>query len=406
MNWRHELDQAIERRVPRMIELRRHLHTFPELSLQERETSLRLYQMLGDDGLNVRMGPEGRGVIADIASENESAPIVALRADIDALRIHDQKQTSYRSRHEGVMHACGHDAHTAMAWGAITALNDLAKANQLPEDANFRAIFQPAEEVCCGAKEMIGVGALDGVSAIFAAHVDPTRQVGKIGLRKGVLTANCDEMEIRISGKGGHAARPHETADPIAAAAQLINSVYLTVPRATDSQESVVVTIGQIYGGENANVIPEEVLLRGTIRTLDQNVRRSTIDHMHRIAAGVGRITNTEITVTFGLASASVTNDFHLIDLFRRSVSDVVSEDGIEKIARASMGSEDFSFYLEHVPGAMMRLGCTSPQAGGSALHTPTFDIDEAALTIGARVLARCAIYWFLAKAADTGSAI
>ena len=222
--------------------------------------------------------------------------------------------------------------------------------------------------------------------------MDPSRRLGKVGLRAGILTANCDEVRINISGHGGHAARPHETSDPIAAAAQLINAFYLYIPRVTDSQEAVVVTIGQVCGGENANVIPEEVFLRGTIRSLDRDVRKQTMDHVCRLAEGVAQTTQTDIQVDFGVSSDAVDNDPALIALLRQVAGEVVGTNGVEDISKASMGSEDFAFYLKHVPGAMLRLGCSSDRCGGSPLHTPMFDIDEEALRIGAKILARATI--------------
>ncbi len=349
-SWQSELDQAIQQRLDRIVAIRRHLHAHPEVSGEERETSLYLYQQLGDEGFDVRLGPDGRGVMADLPGCNGEHRI-ALRADIDALRIHDGKQVEYRSQCPGVMHACGHDAHTAIVFGAISALHDLRRDDKLPWDVPTRGIFQPAEETCEGAKAMIAVGALEDIDAIIAVHVDPSRQVGHIGLRHGVLTAACDEMEIRIHGRGGHAARPHETSDPIAAAANLINALYLYIPRATDSQDSVVVTIGQITGGDTANVIPEEVLLRGTIRTLDKNVRERTFEHLRRLAVGVGGTSDTRIDVQFGTSSGSVVNDAKLTDLMRYASREVVGDAGLDDIPRASMGAEDFAFYLEKTRG-------------------------------------------------------
>ncbi len=392
--WQNELDQAIDRRFTQMVEMRRHIHSHPELSGQERETSLYLYQRLGNEGFDVRMGPEGRGVVADAPADSDNQPRIAIRADIDALRIHDAKQVEYRSRNDGVMHACGHDAHTAVVYGAVGALNDLRRDGRLPWDVPTRGIFQPAEETSEGARQMIEVGALDGIGAIIAAHVDPSRQVGHIGVRPGVLTASCDEMDITIVGRGGHAARPHEASDPIAAAAQLINGLYLFIPRRTDSQDAVVVTIGQIDGGDNANVIPEQVKLRGTVRTLNADVRKQTFEHIRRLSHSIGETTDTKIEVKFALGSPSVVNDKLLIELLRYAGRDVVGEEGVDEIPRPSMGSEDFSYYLERISGAMMRLGCTSKKAGGSPLHSPTFDVDEEALRIGARILARTAVYW------------
>ena len=199
--------------------------------------------------------------------------------------------------------------------------------------------------------------------------------------------------ELRIHGRGGHAARPHEASDPIAAAAQLVNALYLFIPRVTDSQDAVVVTIGQIDGGDHANVIPERVTLRGTIRTLDRVVRRKTMEHICRIASSVGQTSETKIDVHFGLSCKSVVNDANILEVLRHAAREVLEPEGVEEIERPSMGSEDFAFYLDKVPGAMIRLGCTSNRAGGTGLHTPTFDIDEEALRVGARILARTAVY-------------
>jgi amidohydrolase len=241
---------------------------------------------------------------------------------------------------------------------------------------------------------MIDVGALDGVDAILATHMDPSRKLGRIGLRSGLFTANCDGVYIDIVGRGGHAARPHEASDPIAAAAQLINALYLFIARATDSQDAVVITIGQLIGGDNPNVIPEQVTLRGTIRTLDEGVRKETFEHICRLSAGIGETTDTQISVRFGQSCHSINNSAQLIDLLAQSGSEILGPEGIEQIPRPSMGSEDFAFYADKIPGAMFRLGCTSERAGGSSLHAPNFDIDEEAMRIGAKILARTAVYW------------
>ena len=391
-DWRESLDRAIDERFPQLVEIRRHLHAHPELSGEERDTSLYLYQLLSDGGFAVQMGPEGCGLIVDRDSQGAES-VIAIRGDIDGLRIQDKKQVDYCSQTDGVMHACGHDAHTATVFGAITALKALQDVGELPWDVSYRGIFQPAEETCAGASAMIEAGALNQVTSIISLHMDPTRQVGRVGFRSGVLTAACDEMEIVIRGRGGHAARPHEASDPIAAAAQLVNALYLFIPRVTDSQDAVVVTIGQISGGDHANVIPEGVTLRGTIRTLDRVIRRKTMEHIFRIASSVGETSETKIDVKFGLGCKSVVNDAKIIQVLRHAARDVLEPDGLEEIARPSMGSEDFAFYLDKVPGAMIRVGCTSDRVGGSGLHTPTFDIDEEALRVGARILARTAVY-------------
>ncbi|HEX4415655.1 MAG TPA: amidohydrolase, partial [Lacipirellulaceae bacterium] len=256
-DWRSRIDSAVDDAVDRMIELRRRMHANPEPSGAELRTSLHLYQLFDSLGLAVQMGPEGCGVVVESRNQ-KAARRIALRGDIDALRIQDQKLTPYRSTVPEVMHACGHDAHTATVFGAATALDRLEREAALPWPVTWRSIFQPAEETGAGARSMIAAGALKDVSAILSMHVDPTRRAGTIGVRPGVLTASCDTMRVIVRGRGGHAARPHESDDPIAAAAELISTLYQYVPRATDSQDAVVVSFGQIHGGQNSNVIPEE----------------------------------------------------------------------------------------------------------------------------------------------------
>src|SRR5215213_3341459 len=219
------------------------------------------------------MGPDGCGVIADNPSPNGAAR-VAIRGDIDALRIHDEKQVPYRSQREGIMHACGHDAHAAIVTHTAATLRRLELEGKAPWPLHWRAILQPAEETATGARAMMAAGALENVRSIYALHVDPSRRAGEIGLRTGAFTAHCDAIHITIRGRGGHGARPHESRDPIAAAAQLISTLYQFVPRANDSLDAVVLSFGQVSGGRNPNVIPEVVELGGTLRTLDADVRR------------------------------------------------------------------------------------------------------------------------------------
>jgi amidohydrolase len=202
-------------------------------------------------------------------------------------------------------------------------------------------------------------------------------------------------MRISVHGRGGHGARPHESNDPIAAAAQLISTLYQFVPRATDSQDAVVVSVGQICGGESANVIPEHVELGGTLRTLDRNVRQQTIDHIRALAHGVEEITGTKIQVNFATSIPSVVNDADLTELLNRVAAEVVGKANVFVLPRPSMGSEDFAVYLERVPGAMFRLGSAGSGVSESGLHTPLFDVDERCLPIGAKILARAAVEWF-----------
>lgn len=400
VEWNEKLDQLIDQDFAETVKLRRHLHMHPEPSGSELETSLHLYQRLEQKGFQVRLGPEGCGVIADLDGSDSGKPegMFAFRADIDALPIQDEKQTAYRSRCDGVMHACGHDGHTATVVAAITAIARMHQSGQLPFQPRLRGIFQPAEETCRGAAAMIRAGALEGVDAVIATHMDPSRRVGQIGVRVGVLTANCDLITIVVEGRGGHAARPHEARDPIAAAAQLIQSMYMQLPRETDSQDSVVVTFGMIQGGENANVIPERVELQGTMRTLNARVRQRTMETIERLAGAIAMGTKTKIHVQYGVGAAAVENDRELVELIRKAAEMTPGIDAVQSIRRPSMGSEDFSFYCSHVPVAMFRLGCCSDTVGGSGLHTPMFDIDEQSIRLGAAIMARSALAWMRSR--------
>ncbi|NOZ38707.1 MAG: amidohydrolase [Planctomycetes bacterium] len=407
VDWKTQLDDVVADNASQVVALRRHLHAHPELSGAELQTSLHLYQLLGKLGLNVRMGPEGCGVIAENTLPNnppgEPASAsglptippknrIAFRGDIDALSIQDKKEVPYRSTHDGIMHACGHDAHSAILYGTILALTTLQQKEKLPWPVAWRAIFQPAEETASGAVQMIETGVLDGVEKIFGLHVDPARRTGEIGLRSGPLTAQCDMLRFLVHGQGGHAARPHESKDPIAAAAQLISTLYQFVPRATDSLDAVVLTIGQVRGGKNPNVIPDAVSLSGTLRTLDAVVRTRTLEKIRQVARGVGEITDTKIDIEFHASIPSVQNDPTLTQLVWREAEEVLGTDNVQLIARPSMGSEDFACYLEHVPGVMFRLGSAADLATMTALHTPQFDIDESSLAIGIRVMSRAVI--------------
>jgi amidohydrolase len=388
--WQTAIDTEVDHAFEQMVEVRRHLHSHPDPSGHEQPTTEYLREKLVAAGFQLRFGPERRGLIIDSATQHDWR--VGLRADIDALRIHDAKQVGYRSRRDGLMHACGHDGHTATLFGATLALARAQAADALPPRVSWRAIFQPAEETSRGAHEMIDAGALEHLNAILSLHMDPSRPVGTIGVRDGALTASCDEVEIHVRGRGGHAARPHESIDPIAAAAQLISSIYLFVPRATDSHDPVVVTFGRVVAGDSNNVIPEEVILGGTLRTLGGTTRRQTKDHIVQLARGMAEASGAAIEVRYLAGTSAVRNDPDLTNLFRRSGAELLGPESVQEIARPSMGGEDFAHYLDLIPGSMFRLGCASAAKGGVPLHSPEFDLDERALAVGAKILARAVV--------------
>lgn len=368
------------------------MHQYPEVSGEEIRTTRLLQGKIAEAGLPARTGPGERGLMVDGGAGDGDR--IAFRADIDALRIQEAAGKSCRSLVDGVMHACGHDGHAATVLAAVLALGQAEREGFLPWPVRWRAIFQPAEETNRGAVEMIEAGALADVGAILGLHMDPSREAGTIGLKPGELTADCDEMEIRIQGRGGHAARPHESLDPIAAAAQLISSIYLFIPRGIAAHEPVVVTVGQIYGGENSNVIPDLVKLRGTVRSVGGEIRKRTLEHIRQLARGVAEASGTRIDVSFVSGPAAVYNDPSLTDLIHRCATGLLGHDHVQPILRASMGGEDFSHYLANIPGCMFRLGCAPDQRPAPPLHSPEFDLDERAISAGAKLIARTVVEW------------
>ncbi|MEQ8210404.1 MAG: amidohydrolase [Lacipirellulaceae bacterium] len=389
--WQQLLHKHVSEIAVDLVEMRRELHSHPEPSGSELQTSLLLYQRLESLGLSVTMGPEGCGVLAD-NREPDLDQRIAFRGDIDALRIQDEKTVAYRSQNAGIMHACGHDAHATIAYGVAAALSKLQEAGDLPWPISWRAILQPAEETATGAKAMVAAGALKDIAAIFALHVDPVRPVGTIGIRTGALTANCDAIKFVVKGQGGHGARPHESKDPIAATALLVNSLYQFVPRANDSLDGTVLSIGRIAGGENPNVIPDHVEIEGTLRTLDAQVRQKAIDHIHQVLRGVEEITETRIEMTLPVGTPSVMNDSAVTKLVESAAASILDCSQIQTINRPSMGGEDFADYLGNCPGTMFRLGTRKDAGDPTLLHTSLFDIDEAALPIGVEIIAHAVI--------------
>ncbi|WP_153558423.1 amidohydrolase [Roseimaritima sediminicola] len=382
--------------APEWVRLRRHLHRHPELSDEEYQTTEELGKRFGGLGLPVNFVGNRRGLTCDLISDPDaSMPRLALRGDIDALPIQDGKAVEYRSCKEGVMHACGHDVHAAVIYGAFSILRSLQHRGQLPWPVAVRAVLQPAEELATGARYMIHHHALRDVAAILSLHVDPTRSVGGIGLRKGALTANCDMFHVVCRGRGGHGARPHLTNDPIDAITRWVQSAYRRVDRVVDPAETVAISIGKICAGHSPNVIPEAAELEGTLRTLTTDSRSLVLETLEDVCEGVGRETQCQIELQLKMSAPMITNDGALVDLLRTATCHALGAEAVEPIELPSMGSEDFSFYLEHVPGAMFRLGVAGDQVGRVPLHTPLFDVDERAIADGAKVLATAAILHF-----------
>jgi amidohydrolase len=380
----------LTRGAARLSQIRRHLHRNPELSGQEFSTTDYLSKQLTAARVPHRVASGKCGIITDvIESPDSGAPIVAMRADIDALPIKEENNVPYRSKRSGVMHACGHDAHSAILLGTTLALY---RARPLP--VAWRSIFQPAEEAGRGACEMVNQGALEGVDAIIGLHVDPNLPVGKVAITPGPRTAFCQDFTIEIAGRGGHGARPHTTVDPIAAAAHLITLIYQAVPRQTDARQPVVVTIGMINAGFASNVIPDTASLQGTIRTLNTAVAVQTRETVERLCASVAQAFGAKISPVFERLLPGLVNDAQIAALAAGVAGQLLGPENILRNEPPSMGAEDFADYLPVVPGCMIGLGAKGADRKITPLHTATFDIDETALLIGARLFAAILLEW------------
>ena len=390
------LDRIADERSSDWIADRRYLHRHPEPSGAEIRTTQFIADRLSSLGIVPNIPERGVGIIADlkIGSPSADAPIIAIRADIDALRMQDRKSIEYASDCPGVAHACGHDAHMTVVLAAAELMTTLAR--RLPESdvpsAHLRFIFQAAEETAQGANWMVEDGALHGVTAILGLHVDPAIPAGKVGIRYGVLTAQVDEVLIDVRGKGGHAARPQHTSDPIGTAAILVSALYQSVPRRADSLTPMVFSVGSIHGGTASNVIPDLVEIAGTLRSTDHQTRDSVLGSIRQICRGIAAATGNTIDVSYRSPLGSVINDVTVMSAIEAAAIQVLGGENMVLINRPSMGGEDFAVYIDHVRGAQFRLGCAGPGGDWPLLHSPIFDVDESAIALGARIMARTAL--------------
>ena len=365
----------------RMVAVRRELHRHPELSWHEKQTAARISRYLDDLGVPYRSGVAGTGIIVDLPGEN-GEPLVAIRADMDALPIVEETDLPFASENDGVMHACGHDGHTSMVLGALELL--LGDPNRR---GPVRCIFQPAEEVGAGALAMIEAGALDGVAAIFGIHVDRHHSTGTIVVHDGVVNASTDMFTIQIAGRGGHAARPHESVDAVVVGSLLVMAIQTIVSREVNPAHPSVVTVGRFDSGSAANVIAGHAILQGTIRTHDIDVRDHMMKALRRVSDAVAQLHGAEITVSFDAGTPVVVNPPAMAEVARRAALRVVAPGQIVPLPTANMGGEDFAYYLEKVPGCFVRLGAQVPGREGYPAHSSRFDFDEAVLPVGARYL-------------------
>jgi amidohydrolase len=370
-----------------IVQWRRHIHRHPELSFQEFETARFIAQALRDMGIDVQTGVGKTGVVGRLGS---GKPVIALRADMDALPVLEETGLSFSSVNEGVMHACGHDTHIACLLGAAKLL-----AETPPPRGEVRFLFQPAEETVddeeqSGAMRMADEGAIDGVDAIFGLHNWPEIEVGKVALSAGPQMASAGKFTARIRGRGGHGASPHQTVDPVVLAAQAVLALQTIVSRRLDPIDTGVVTVGSIHGGTRDNIIPEYVDLVGTLRSLRTEVYEQLKREVTR-ALGIARALGGDFEVEFHKSFPVTYNDSQMTALVTEVAQEML---GAEQVlpAEPTMGGEDFSVFAQRVPGCFMRLGAGFPGQPLRNHHDPHFDVDESALPIGAAMLAQVAV--------------
>lgn len=377
-----------------LVAFRRDMHRHPELGWRETRATERIVRRLEQAGLTPRVLPGGTGLVCDIEPSDPVAAAtdrLAIRADIDALPIPDEKTVAYRSSVAGVCHACGHDVHTTIVLGAGLVLAELARRGRLTRPV--RLIFQPAEEILPGgANDVIAANGLDGVARILALHCDPRVDVGRVGLRIGAITAACDKLLLKAEGPGGHTARPHLTVDLVYALSALVTELPAVLSRRVDPRAALSLVWGRIEAGHAANAIPQSGEAEGTIRCLDTDAWRAAPDLIHELvdAAAARYGVKTELAYLRGVPP--VVNEERSVELLRDAATSALGAGAVVDTAQ-SLGGEDFAWYLQHVPGAMARLGVRRPgDRVNRDLHQGTFDVDERAIGVGVRLLTAAAL--------------
>ncbi len=364
--------------------IRRHIHRNPELAFRETDTAAYIISKLNEVGVEAQTKVAGTGVLVDIG-EGDSPLIVGLRADMDALPINEETALSYASIHPGIMHACGHDGHVAMLLGAAVLLQQM----DLP--GSVRLLFQPAEEKGNGAVKMIEAGAIEGLAAIFSGHIDTHFPTGFFTVDKGIVCAYADPFIIRLKGRSGHAARPHESKDAILAVAGLITSLQSLVAREVDPNHAAVLTVGKVVAGDTHNVIAGDAIIEGTIRSTHPDARKRMLSGLSRIVQGNAILYVVKAVLDFPEALPAVINHPSAAVTAAKAAVIVISEDNVLSQGRSSLGGEDFAFYLQEIDGCLIRFGAKVSDETGPA-HSSTFNFDEDVLPLGAAWYAQVAM--------------
>ncbi|HEY2078145.1 MAG TPA: amidohydrolase [Streptosporangiaceae bacterium] len=385
-----ELDAFLSGHEPELIEFRRDLHAHPETGYHEYRTTRRIALRLEAAGLKPAILPKGTGLTVDIGAGSADGPVVALRADIDALPINDEKDVPYRSLTRGACHACGHDVHTTILLGTGLFLARAAAAQALP--GKVRLVFQPAEEVPGGAVDVMAAGGIASVDRIFALHCDPRLDVGKIGTRTGPITAACDKLTVKVTGPGGHTARPHLTADLVFALGKIITELPAALSRRIDPRSSLSLVWGRVSAGSAANAIPDDGMVEGTVRCLDDAAWHEAPDLVKALLESVASAYGVVPEISYQRNVPPTVNEAISTAMFEAAADRVLGPESITE-APQSLGGEDFAWYLDSIPGALARLGTRTPGSGADFdIHQAVFDVDERAISYGVRLMAATAM--------------
>jgi amidohydrolase len=383
---KEKIRQLAKQYAPETIEIRRHLHAHPELSYKEFRTSAFVQDKLQGLGIPFEIKAT-TGVVGIIKGKNPEKRVIALRADMDALPIKEENAVPYKSQNEGIMHACGHDAHTSILLGASKILNEL----KTEWEGTVKLIFQPGEEKNPGgASLLIKEGVLHNPQpqAIFGLHVHPGLEIGKFSFRGGPSMASADEIYITVKGKGGHAATPHLTVDTILVASHIVVALQQVISRNKNPFSPSVLSISSFQGGFTTNVIPSEVKLMGTFRAMDESWRFQAHKLIHQICKGIAQGMGAEIDVLVDVGYPVVNNDEKLYPVARSKAEEFIGKENVLE-TEVRMGAEDFGYYTQEIPGCFYRLGVMNVAKGIiSGVHTPTFNIDESAIEKGMGMMA------------------
>ena len=368
-----------------LVSLRRAIHQQPELSFRETGTAEKLAAALRAIGVADVTRVANTGVVARVRGKNRNAPVVAVRGDIDALPIQEATGLPYASTVPGVMHACGHDVHATWAVGAAALLA------ARPAEGDVLVVFQPAEETGRGALAILETGVLGGVAAIFGGHVDRRFEVGQVVADEGPLAASADMFEIELLGAGAHAARPHESRDPIVAAAAIISALQSIVSRRLNPATPGVVTVGSIHAGSASNVIPERATLSGTVRAVEPKSRELMLNEVRQVTESVAAAFGVEARVTLERGTPPIVNPAQPVAWAKQALATTIGAENVVPLGFLNMAGEDFAHYMETIPGCFMRIGAREPGAATIPAHTPAFYAAEQSIFVGAAVLAECA---------------